>query len=60
MKDLLELLDVGGQIEVREYHALWLARRAARKNNCSRVVERSGATHAEKQFDKARWKQASR
>src|SRR6516165_4162096 len=60
MKDLLELLNVGGEIEVREYHALGFARRAARENNRSRVVERSDAAHAERPFDEARWKQTSR
>ena len=53
VKNLFELLDVGGQIEVREDDALGFAGRATRENNRGGVVERSGAPDAEKLLKQA-------
>src|SRR5882724_5717942 len=57
VEDLLELFDVCGEIEMREYYALGFARGAAGKNDGGRVVERRPSDEAERAFEQSGGKQ---
>ena len=54
-KDLVELLDVGGDVVVREDDAFGVAGRAAGKNDRGDIVERRRAVAARKFRQAFRW-----